>query len=81
MMRTPLFAFLVFLYVAVVHAAALRGQPDARADNDVTHPRRHEGMRPRLLGPLYSQRRTTDGGDGAPVVVPRRHQRRRHRHV
>lgn len=80
-MRTPLFAFLIILYMAVVHAAALRGHPDARAVNGKTNAPRSEAMRPRLLASLFSQRHTTNEGDEAPVNVPRRHQRRRHRHV
>ena len=80
-MRTPLFAFLVVLYMAAVHAAVLRGQPDARAGNDITNAPRSEGMHRRLLASLFSQRRTTDEGKEAPVAVPRRHQRRQHRHV
>jgi hypothetical protein len=81
MIRTPLFAFLVVLYMALVHAAVLGAQHDARAGNDITKAPRSEAMRPRLEASLFSQRRTTDEGKEAPAAVPRRHQRRRHRHV
>ncbi|KAF8480094.1 hypothetical protein DFH94DRAFT_740288 [Russula ochroleuca] len=83
-MRTSLLAFLIFLSAALVHAAVLKGLPDAQHVDDnlqgsPSQPNTGASAHRRLLSSLFTQRRTSGDSDSA---HPRRHRRRRqHRHV